>query len=114
MQDIFIGYIYLLDLLDIFSNRHKHVFIGDKRVNACIDCKFAYYNDTDVVQSWSCSYKVMWTWTDVSCAVFTPTAEAMISDMTIISKHCWLNPAPHSIFHEQRCHLPNIQSRGRW
>ena len=60
-----------------------------------------------------CSYKVMWTWTDVSCAVFTPTAEAMISDMTIISKHCWLNPAQHSIFHEQRCHLPNIQSRGR-
>ena len=40
------------------------------------------------------SYKVMWTWTDVSCAAFTPTAEAVISDMTIICKHRWLN---HSI-----------------
>ena len=27
------------------SNGHKHVFIGSKRVNGCIDCKFAYYND---------------------------------------------------------------------
>ena len=52
------------------------------------------------------SYKVMWTWTDVSCAAFTPTAEAMICDNNIMQ--ALLVESQRSIFREQRGHLPNI------